>query len=124
MDKVHVQNNAVSLIRKAARAGVSNLEGSAQNAASTFGERSFGAVSQVNTQSKLKSIIKLKQKADGDSVGVSNAKTSINLGPIIAGFAPKDNSVNYNQSFGNNRTGNDQISVMPRTAESPTRFSK
>ena len=49
MDKVHVQNNAVNLIRKAARVGVSNLEGSAQNAASTFGDRSFGAVSQMNT---------------------------------------------------------------------------
>ena len=77
----------------------------------------------MNTQSKLKSIIKLKQKVDGESVAVSNAKTSINLGPMLAGFDPKGNVVNNNQSFGKNISGNDQMS-MPRTAESPTRISK
>ena len=120
---MHIQNDAIHLLRKAARINADPVASAAGG--STFGDaRSFGLASQMHTQTKLKSIIKLKNNVNREN---PDRKTSMNLNLPIAGSGLAASFISKgikdaNASFG--IASPDHASSIPRTADSPTRLAK
>mmetsp|Transcript_18394 Transcript_18394/g.22948 ORF Transcript_18394/g.22948 Transcript_18394/m.22948 type:complete len:214 (-) Transcript_18394:77-718(-) len=127
-DKVLLQQNAVNLIKKAARIGVATLDHNSL-ASDTFGEaRSFGGLSNLHTQTKLKSIIKIKTNVNREGDLMQNTKTSLELNqedvkPMMLG--KKQTTKILGLIVGrSNMQSIDHFSSIPRTADSPTRMGK
>ena len=114
-DKVLLQQNAVNLIKRATRPTI----GMESKASETFGDgRSIGAVSAMNNNPKLKSIIKLKQPPEVrvSSVALNQytemKQTTMRMGKMDIVAQERHSSLHQ------------MSNSMPRTAESPTRLTK